>query len=73
MWVKETKMIENEIFQEVIKDIPTWRGTPRGNSSPYEFFSDYLKENFDLTLFQCNNVCEMLKEHYQIDKFYYQN
>lgn len=69
-WVKTAKQSSKAIFQEVVKTMPTWNGRKGSSSSAYEYFSDYLRDNFDITIKQCDEVCRMLKEHYGIKKFY---
>ena len=68
-WVKEQISETSEIFNDITSNV-VWRGTPRGNGSPYEYFSDYIKNNYDVTLRQCDEICKMLKKHYGIEKFY---
>lgn len=68
-WVKESKADIQAIFNE-IKNSIVWRGTPKGNGSPYEYFSDYIRDNYDVTLKECSDLCNMLKEHYRIDNFF---
>lgn len=70
-WVKEPKISEKQIFNEIVKNMPTWRGIPNDSSTPYEFFSDYLRDYYEVTLHQCEEICKMLKEYYNISKFYY--
>ena len=69
-WIKTPNQTSEEIFQAVIKERPHWDGRIGGSSSAYEHFSDYLRDNFDITLRQCDEVCGMLKAHYNIKKFY---
>ena len=66
---------ENSIFirqiNKIVKNIPTWRGIPNYSSTPYEFFADYLRDYYEVTLNQCDEICKMLKEYYKISKFYH--
>ena len=62
-----------EIFDELVKVFgKKWKITylPFGNGSAYEYFSDYIRDYYEVTLRQCDVLCKMLKEHYQIKKFY---
>ncbi len=70
MWIKVQKHSSEEIFSDVINRLGKWRGTPRGNGSAYEYFSDLLKDNYDITLKQCDEICSALKKYYGIKKFY---
>ena len=36
----------------------------------YEFFADYIRDYYDVTLKQCDEICKMLKAHYKVEKFY---
>ena len=36
----------------------------------YEFFSDYIRDYYDVTLKQCDEICKMLKVYYKAEKFY---
>ena len=69
-WVKSEIESTEKIFNDVIKKIPIWKGIPNDSSSPCEFFTDYLRDNYELTLQQCDELCESLKSFYKIDKFY---
>ncbi len=70
-WIKQPVRTSESIFNEITKDFPVWNGYIGDSSSPYEYWADYLRDMFDLTLGQCNEVCEMIKAHYKIDNFYY--
>ena len=69
-WVKKETMATRDIFNDLVaKQI--WNGRFKGSSSPYEYFSDRIRDYYDVTLSQCDTLCKMLKEYYKIDKFYY--
>ena len=71
-WVKEEIKTSKEIFNEVVKEYgEVWNGRIYGCSSPYEYFTDYLRDNYDLTLRQCDEICRMIKNYYNIKRFYY--
>ena len=70
-WVKEPVQNTGKICEDVIKKLGKWRGVPKGNSSAYEFFTDYIRDNYDVTLAQCDGICQTLRAYYKINKFYY--
>ena len=59
----------DEVFNDIIKNI-VWRGTPKGNGSPYEYFSDYIKDYYRMSLRDSDEVCRRLRDYYQIKKFH---
>jgi hypothetical protein len=71
-WVKEQTNKTSKLFAKIIKEFgEKWNGRIGSSSSPYEYFSDYIRDNYDVTLGQCDLLCEMIKQHYRIEKFYY--
>ena len=71
-WIKEQTNKTNKLFAEIIKEFgEKWNGRIGHSNSPYEYFSDYIRDNYDVTLKQCDEICKMIKEHYGIKKFYY--
>ena len=71
-WTKMPIKATEEIFNEVVKEYgKVWNGRIGDSSCPYEYFSDHLRDYYDLTLWQCDEVCRMIKEHYNIKQFYY--
>ena len=72
-WVKEQTNKTSKLFADIIKKFgEKWKieYMPSENGSPYEYFSDYIRDNYDITLGQCDLLCEMIKQHYRIKKFY---
>ena len=59
----------DEVFNDITSKI-VWKGTPRGNGSPYEFFSDYINDYYRMTLLDNDKVCKKLKDFYGIKEFY---
>lgn len=59
----------DEVFNDITSKI-VWKGTPRGNGSPYEFFSDYIKDYYCMSILGNDEVCKKLKDFYGIKKFY---
>lgn len=71
-WVKEPIKATEEIFNEVVKEYgKVWNGRIGDSSCPYEYFADHLRDHYDLTLWQCDEVCGMIREYYGIKYFYY--
>ena len=70
-WVKQPIQKSEQIYIEIISERPTWNGRMGGSHSPYEYWADWLRDNYDLTLKQCDEICRWLKEYYKIEKFYY--
>ena len=71
-WVKEQINKTSKLFAEIIKTFgEKWNGRIGDSSSPYEYFSDYIRDYYDVTLKQCDEICKMIKEYYGIKKFYY--
>ena len=68
-WIKEPNRETKEIFNEIISK--GWNRCIRGCATPYEYWSDYIRDNYDVTLKQCDEICKMIKEHYHIKRFYY--
>ena len=70
-WVKTPTRTSEDIFSEIVLECPTWNGRVGDSSSPYEYWSDYLRDNYDLTLSQADEICRRLKAYYGIEHFYY--
>lgn len=69
-WVKQPIHSTNKLFNEIVKTIGIWRGVPRGNGSAYEYLSDLIKDNYDVTLKQCTELCKMIAKHYGIQLYF---
>ena len=69
-WVKKPVKKSEQIYIEIISEMPTWKGVPSGNGSAYEYLSDYIRDYYDVTMKQCEEICEWLREYYNIKKFY---
>ena len=67
-WVKTPTRKTSDIFKEIVKE--GWSGNIKDSSTPFEYWSDRIKDNYDVTLLQCNMLCKMIKQHYKIKKFY---
>lgn len=69
-WIKKPIKKSEQIYSEIISARPIWNGRIGDSNCPYEFWSDWLRDNYDLTLGQCDEICRWLKEYYNIKKFY---
>lgn len=67
-WVKKEVDSTQRIFDEVAANLS---GRIGYSTTPYEFFADYIRDNYDVTLKQCDEICKKLKAHFRIKKFYY--
>jgi len=70
-WIKVPTKSSEEIFSEIVKDRPNWNGRIGDSTTPYEYWSDWLRDNYDLTIKQADEICRNLKEYYHIEHFYY--
>ena len=71
-WVSKEVKPTGCIFADLVKVFgKKWNGRIGDSTTPYEYFSDYIRDYYDVTLEQCDLLCKMLKEHYKIEKFYY--
>ncbi len=70
-WIKEPTRTSEDIFNEIISKRPKWNGNIKDSSSAYEYWVDYLRDMYDLTMKQADEICRMLKTHYKIEHFYY--
>ena len=68
-WIKEPIRDSREIFNEIVSK--GWNGSYKGSTCPYEYFSDYIRDYYDVTLKQCDEICRMIKEHYGVKEFFY--
>ena len=71
-WVKTEVEKTSKIFSKIIATFgEKWNGHIGDSTTPYEYFSDYIRDYYDVTLKQCELLCEMIKQHYKIERFYY--
>ena len=73
-WVSNQVRPTKEIFDDLVKVFgKEWNNSymPRENGSPREYFGDYIRNNYEVTLRQADLLCKMIKEHYKIELFYY--
>ena len=71
-WVKTQVEKTSKIFYKIIATFgEKWNDRIGDSTTPYEYFSDYIRDHYDVTLEQCDEICKMIKEHYGIKRFYY--
>jgi hypothetical protein len=70
MWVNTIQRSTEDIFKEITSKIKVWYDNPKSSTTPYEMLVDYIKDNYDVTLLQCHELCDRLRVHYGIKKFY---
>lgn len=68
-WIKEPIRDTQSIFNEIIKE--GWSGRIGDSCSPYEYWCDRIKDNYDVTLSQCGELCKMIRDYYNVKRFYY--
>lgn len=74
-WVKEEVITDEELLKELKKvfsdkfDILR-RVTRNCCGSVYEYLTDYIRDYYDVTLWQCDRVSKKLADDYGIKKFY---
>lgn len=69
-WVKTPIKTSASILKEIIAANPKWNGRIGSSSTPYEYWSDFIRDNYDVTLKQCDEICASIKKHFKIKKFY---
>jgi hypothetical protein len=71
-WIKKPIRGTKDIFNDLVKVFgKKWNGRLGDSTTPYEYFSDYIRDYYDVTIGQCDEICKMIKEHYKIEQFYY--
>lgn len=74
-WVKDETKPTEEIFQDIINKFDEnsiMRHIQYEDSTtPYEFFSDYIRDYYDVTLRQCDEILDKLEEYYDLPYFDY--
>ncbi len=68
-YIKQQVMETAEVFNSIVANRPTFNVNLDGET-PYGYFSDFIKDNYDVTLVQSDEICRMLEEHYSIKNFY---
>lgn len=77
-WIKQEVISDDDILSE-LKEVFTdkfqiLRGVTKSCSgSVYEYLTDYIKDYYDVTLWQCDRVAKKLAEFYGIKKLYHYN
>lgn len=74
-WVKDEKKSTEEIFQDIINKFDEnsiMRHIQyKDSTTPYEFFSNYIRDYYDVTLKQCEETLDKLEEYYDLPYFDY--
>lgn len=74
-WVKKEVITDAKLLKE-LKEVfadkfAILRGVTRSCSgSVYEYLSDFIRDYYDVTLYQCHRVSKKLADDYGIKKFY---
>lgn len=74
--VKNETITDDELFESLKQDFHSSTlillGTRKSQSgSVYEYLTDCIRDNYDVTLEQCSRVSKQLADFYGIKKFYY--
>lgn len=75
-WVKKETMTDEALLDSLKKDFPDKFAITRGvtkscSSSVYEYLTDYIRDYYDVTLYQCDRVAKKLADLRGIKKFYH--
>lgn len=77
-WVKQQTTDDEVIFNELITTFKDKFAISRGvtkicSSSVYEYLTDYIRDYYDVTLWQCNRIAKRVSDHLGIKHFYHHN
>lgn len=77
-WIKKEVMTDEELLEQLKSEFKCKetieRLTKRSLSgSVCEYFTDYIRDYYDVTLAQCSRVSKRLADFYGIKKFYYED
>lgn len=75
-WVKEESMTDEALLEALKKTFPDKFSVLRGvtkscSGSVYEYLTDYIKDYYDVTLWQCDRVAKKLADQLGIKKYYW--
>lgn len=75
-WVKNETMDDEVIFNELISTFKDKFAISRGvakscSSSVYEYLTDYIRDYYDVTLYQCDRVAKRVSNHLGIKHLYH--
>lgn len=77
-WVKKETISDSVIFNELIAKFTDKFSILQGvrkscSSSVYEYLTDYIRDYYDVTIYQCSSIAKKVAEHYGIKKYYHYN
>ena len=77
-WVKKEVNTDEKLFNEVKECVNDKFAIIRGvrkscSGSVYEYLTDFLRDYYDVTLYQSHRVAKRLADHYGIKQFYHHN
>lgn len=75
-WVKKETTTDEALLDSLKKDFPDKFAITRGvtkscSSSVYEYLTDYIRDYYDVTLWQCTRVAKKLADLRGIKQFYH--
>ena len=75
-WVKNETMTDEALREALKKDFPDKFSILRGvtkscSSSVYEYLTDYIRDYYDVTLWQCSRVAKSFADLRGIKQFYH--
>lgn len=75
-WVNKETITDKALLEQLKKDFPDKFSVLRGvakscSSSVYEYLTDYIRDYYDVTLWQCSRVAKALADSLGIKKFYW--
>ena len=77
-WVKQEVINDEKLFESLKKEFPNSATILRGkiktkSSSVYEYLTDYMRDNYIVTLSQSGRVAKRIADLYEIENFYYRD
>lgn len=77
-WTKQEVINDEKLFESLKNTFPNSATILRGkretkSSSVYEYLTDYMLDNYVVTLSQSSRVAKRIAELYEIENFYYRD
>ena len=77
-WVKQEVINDEKLFESLKKAFPNSATILNGkrktkSSSVYEYLTDYMRDNYVVTLSQSSRVAKRIAKLYEIENFYYRD
>lgn len=74
-WVKKETITDEALLDSLKKEFPDKFAITRGvtkscSGSVYEYLTDYIRDYYDVTLWQCSRVAKKLADIRGIKQFY---